>query len=127
MPVNRYPDWESLEIASDGGDSPVAFCGDLSPASVLSAYRRGIIPLPAPDEYFRTLNEVRYEDQVANGTIGLVGSPGDDPYWVAWWSPDPRPVIGVVDVHLGRNARKQLRHGNELTTANADFRRVAEE
>jgi leucyl/phenylalanyl-tRNA--protein transferase len=127
MPVSRYPDWESLEIASDGGDGPVAFCGDLSPASVLSAYRRGIIPLPAPDEYFRTLNEVRYEDQVANGTISLVGSPGDDPYWVAWWSPDPRPVIGVGDAHLGRNVRKQLRRGAELTTANADFRRVAEE
>ena len=55
------------------GDAPVAFCADLSPASVLGAYRRGVIPLPAPDEYFRTLNEVRYEDQVAAGTIAVVG------------------------------------------------------
>lgn len=94
---------------------------------MLGAYRRGVIPLPAPDEYFRTLNEVRYEERVANGTIGLVGSPDDDPYWVAWWSPDPRPVIGAAGVHLGRNVRKQLRRGDEWTTANAAFGRVAEE
>jgi leucyl/phenylalanyl-tRNA---protein transferase len=126
MPASRYPDWESLEIRSSG-DTPAAFCADLSPASVLSAYRRGIIPLPAPDEFFRTINEARYEDRVADGTIGLVGSGRADPYWVAWWSPDPRPVICVGHVHLGRNIRKQLRRGEMRTTANASFGRVAEE
>jgi leucyl/phenylalanyl-tRNA--protein transferase len=99
---------------------------------VLGAYRRGIIPFPAPDEHFRTINEFRYEDRVADGTIGLVGREagggwGDDPYWVAWWSPDPRPVISVGHVHLGRNVRKQLRRGAEWTTANTMFRQVAEE
>jgi leucyl/phenylalanyl-tRNA--protein transferase len=127
MPVNRYPDWESFVLASDTGDGPVAFCADLSPASVLGAYRRGIIPLPAPDEYFRTINEVRYEDRVADGTIGLVTSGCDDPYWVAWWSPDPRPVISVGNVHLGRNVRKQLSRGETWTTADAMFCHVAEE
>ena len=126
MPARRYPDWESLQIRSPG-DTPVAFCADLSPASVLGAYRRGIIPLPASDEYFRTINEVRYEDKVADGTIGLVGCGRDDPYWVAWWSPDPRPVICVGRVHLGRNIRKQLRSGDLSTTANARFGQVAEE
>jgi leucyl/phenylalanyl-tRNA---protein transferase len=92
---------------------------------VLGAYRRGIIPMPAPDEHFRTINEYRYEDLVADGTIGLVG-PGD-PYWVAWWSPDPRPVIGAGRVHLGRNVRKQLRRHDLRTTANAAFGRVARE
>jgi nucleoside-diphosphate-sugar epimerase len=33
--------------------------------SVLGAYRRGVIPMPAPDEHFRTVNEFRYEDLVA--------------------------------------------------------------
>jgi leucyl/phenylalanyl-tRNA--protein transferase len=127
MPVSHYPDWESFEIAPDARDSPVAFCADLSPASVLGAYRRGIIPFPAADEHFRTINEFRYEDQVAQGTIGLVGSGRDDPYWVAWWSPDPRPVIGAGQVHLGRNLRRQLRRGDEWTTADARFSRVAEE
>jgi leucyl/phenylalanyl-tRNA--protein transferase len=127
MPVSCYPDWESFEIASEARDCPVAFCSDLSPASVLGAYQSGIIPFPAPDEYVRNINEFRYEDQVADGVIGLVGSTPDDPYWVAWWSPDPRPVISVGDIHLGRNVRKQLRRGREWTTADDSFQRVAEE
>jgi leucyl/phenylalanyl-tRNA--protein transferase len=127
MPTSRYPDWESFELAPGTGDGPVAFCADLSPASVLGAYRRGIFPLPAADERFRTINEVRYEERVADGTIGLVGSGRDDPYWVAWWSPDPRPVISVGHVHLGRNTRKRLRGSEVWTTADARFGRVAEE
>ena len=138
MPARRYPDWESLEIApsapsapsgpsSLSDDGPVAFCADLSPASVLGAYRRGIFPLPAADERFRTINEVRYSGRVADGTIGLVGSGRDDPYWVAWWSPDPRPVISVGQVRLGRNTRKWLRRSEVRTTANARFGQVAEE
>src|SRR5260370_38988668 len=127
MPVSRYPDWASFEIAPDARDGPVAFCADLSPASVLAAYKRGVIPFPAPDEYVRNVNEFRYEDQVAAGVIGLVGSTRDDPYWAACGSPHPRPVIPVGGVHLGRHAGKQLRRGREWTTANVSFRRVAEE
>jgi len=59
--------------------------------------------------------------------IGLVGSTGGDPYRVAWWSPDPRPVIKAGNIHLGRNTRKQLRRGRERTTANVSFLRVAQE
>ena len=126
MPVSRYPDWESFEIRT-AGDGPVAFGADLSPASVLGAYRRGVIPFPADGEYFRTLNEIRYEDQVASGSIGLVGSDRDDPYWVAWWSPDPRPVISADRIHIGRNMRKQLRRTHLWTTANTRFGEVAEQ
>jgi leucyl/phenylalanyl-tRNA--protein transferase len=127
MPVSRFPDWESFKITPNARDCPVAFCADLSPDSVLGAYKNGIFPFPAPDEYARNVNEFRYEDRVSDGVIGLVGSAHDDPYWVAWWSPDPRPVIKVGNVHLGRNVRKQLRRGRERTTANDSFRRVAEE
>jgi leucyl/phenylalanyl-tRNA--protein transferase len=127
MPDNRYPDWESFKITPKARDYPVAFCADLSPASVLSAYQHGIFPLPAPDEYTRDRNEFQYEDQVSDGVIGLVGSTHDDPYGVAWWSPDPRPVIKVADIHVGRNVRKQLRRGQTHTTANHSFWRVAEE
>jgi leucyl/phenylalanyl-tRNA--protein transferase len=129
MSASRYPDWESFKFpaapAADSGDAPVAFCADLSAASVLGAYRRGVIPMPAPSEYFRTLNEVRYEDQVAEGTIAVVGDEHDDPYWTAWWSPDPRLVI-ADGVHLGRNVRKRLRRDGLRTTANTAFRQVAE-
>jgi leucyl/phenylalanyl-tRNA---protein transferase len=135
MPTSRYLGWESFTFpaalpdqgSGDGdGGGPVAFCADLSPASVLGAYRKGIIPLPAPDDYSRTLNEFRYEDQVAAGSIGIVGDEGDDPYLVAWWSPNPRPVIGADGVHLGRNVRKRLRRDALTTSANAAFGQVAE-
>ena len=127
MSASRYPDWASVRLtAAAPADGPVAFCADVSAASVLGAYRRGIIPLPAPDEYLRTVNEVRYEDLVAAGTIAIVGDERDDPYWTAWWSPDPRPVIGADGVHLGRNVRKRLRRDGLRTTANAAFRLVAE-
>src|ERR1700722_5150339 len=130
MPVRRYPDWESFEIGAVGcgfglGD-PVAFGADLSPGSVLGAYRRGVFPLPAADERFRTINEVRYSDGVADGTIGVVGTGREDPYQVSWWSPDPRPVIGVGHVHLGRNTRKRLRHDALPTSADAAFGRAAQ-
>lgn len=131
MSLNRYPDWESFKFpalppATAADDAPVAFCADLSAASVLGAYQRGIVPLPAPDEYLRTLNEVRYEDQVSAGTIAIVGDERADPYWAAWWSPDPRLVIGADGVHLGRNVRKRLRRDGLRTTANTAFRQVAE-
>jgi leucyl/phenylalanyl-tRNA--protein transferase len=82
--------------------------------------------MPAPDDYFRTLNEFRYEDDVAAGNIAIVGDADDDPYQVAWWSPGPRPVIEVDGVHLGRNVRKRLRRDGLRTTADSAFRQVAE-
>jgi leucyl/phenylalanyl-tRNA---protein transferase len=127
MPARHYPDWDSVTIAPNAAPGPVAFGADLSPDSVLGACRNGIFPWPAADEYARDVNEFRYEDQVADGAIGLVGRPHDDPYGVAWWSPDSRPVIRVGQVHLGRNVRKQLRNGRQQTTADAAFRRVAQE
>ena len=46
MSANRYPDWASVRLtAAAPADGPVAFCADVSAASVLGAYRRGIIPL----------------------------------------------------------------------------------
>jgi leucyl/phenylalanyl-tRNA--protein transferase len=131
MPTSNFPDWKSFRFpvappATGPGDQPVAFCADLSSASVLGAYRRGLVPLPAPDDYFRTVNEVRYEDQVTSGTIAIVGDEKEDPYWVAWWSPDPRPIIDTGGVHLGRNVRKRLRHDPLTTTADTAFGRVAE-
>ena len=63
---------------------------------------------------------------MADGTIGLVGGGHDDPYWVAWYSPDPRPVICAGHVHLGRNLRKQLRR-SDTDDRQRSFGRVAEE
>jgi len=130
MSASRYSDWASVELPPSpdaaGSDRPVAFCADLSPGSVLAAYRRGVFPMPAPGDYWRDLNEIRYEDQVAAGTIAIVGDDRADPYQVAWWSPDPRPVIAARGVHLGRNVRKRLRHDELTTTADVAFEQVAE-
>jgi leucyl/phenylalanyl-tRNA---protein transferase len=128
MAARWYADWDSFRLHPEAVDGPVAFGADLSPDSVLAAYRRGVIPFPAADEYHRTLHEVRYEDQVAAGVIGLVGDPaGGDPYAVAWWSPDPRLVLAPGHVHLGRNVRRQLRRGSAWTTADTAFERVAQQ
>jgi leucyl/phenylalanyl-tRNA--protein transferase len=132
MSPRRTPDGVSFDTpaappGAPGPDgAPAAFCADLSPASVLGAYRRGLVPMPAPDDFFRGLNEIRYEDQVAAGTIAVVGDEAGDPYAVAWWSPDPRPLIGPGGVHLGRNVRKRLRRDGLTTTANIAFSQVAE-
>ena len=130
MPASHYPDWESFRFPAglDGGapgGQPVAFCADLSPESVLGGYRRGIVPIPAGSEFIRTRNEVMYEDEVAAGAIAIVGD-RDDPYLVAWWSPEPRLLIDG-GVHLGRNVRKRLRRDGLVTTADTAFPLVAEE
>jgi leucyl/phenylalanyl-tRNA---protein transferase len=76
-------------------------------------------------EYARDIIEFQYEEQVDEGLIAVVGDA--DPYLAAWWCPDPRPVIGVAGVHLGRNVRKQLRRNDLRTTANRSFLEVAEQ
>ena len=112
MPTSRYPDWKSFKITPKARAGPVAFCADLSPDSLLSACQHGIFPFPAPDEYARDVNEFSCEDQVSDGVIGLVGGTHDDPYWVGWWSPDPRPVIKVADNSFQRVA-EECRAGRE--------------
>jgi leucyl/phenylalanyl-tRNA--protein transferase len=127
MPARRYPDWASFEFAPERqAEGPVAFGADLGPGSVLAACRRGVVPLPAAGDFWRELNQARYEDEVAAGAVALVGDERGDPYRVAWWSPDPRPVIGPGQVHLGRNVRRRLRRDGLVTTADTAFAAVAE-
>jgi leucyl/phenylalanyl-tRNA--protein transferase len=108
--VSRRPGWEGLDVLDAAPDGPVAFSADLSPASLLAAYRVGVYPFPASDEYTRTLNEVVFADQVEEGRIPLVGEEAADPYAVSWWSPDPRPVLPVTATHLSRSLARQLRN-----------------
>ncbi|MFE9444682.1 leucyl/phenylalanyl-tRNA--protein transferase [Streptomyces sp. NPDC006602] len=103
-----------LEAAPDG---PVAFCADLSPDSLLAAYRAGAYPFPASDEYTRALNEVVFADQVQEGRIRLLGEESADPYAVSWWSPDPRPVLPVSATHLSRSLARRLRNRLQWSTS----------
>ncbi|MBC9728003.1 leucyl/phenylalanyl-tRNA--protein transferase [Streptomyces sp. TRM68367] len=115
--VSRCPGWEALDVLEAAPDAPVAFCADLSPACLLAAYRTGVYPFPASDEYVRALNEAMFADQVQEGRIRLVGEEPDDPYAVSWWSPDPRPVVPVSAAHVSRSLARRLRSRLDWTTS----------
>jgi leucyl/phenylalanyl-tRNA--protein transferase len=65
--------------------------GDLTPARLLDAYRRGIFPWSADDEP------------------------------ILWWCPDPRMVMFVDELHVSRSLRKRLRSGMFTVTADRAF------
>ncbi|WP_031070119.1 leucyl/phenylalanyl-tRNA--protein transferase [Streptomyces sp. NRRL WC-3742] len=99
-----------LDLDRAPADAPVAFGGEPGAEVVLEAYRRGLLPLPAADVFASAYAEARYEQAVAAGEIALL--PGEDPYALAWWSPDPRPVLAPGGVRvpggLGRRLRNRL-------------------
>ncbi|WP_280717415.1 leucyl/phenylalanyl-tRNA--protein transferase [Kitasatospora sp. MAP5-34] len=124
--------WSSVDLSAAPGDAPAAFCADLTPAGLLAGYRAGAYPLPAADEYSRYLNEALYEDRVAAGSIAVLGVggevPSEVPYGVAWWSPDPRPVITPGGVRLGRRLARRLRNGLRWSTSvDREFAQVVEQ
>ncbi|MHB9857567.1 leucyl/phenylalanyl-tRNA--protein transferase [Streptomyces sp. YIM S03343] len=108
--MSQYPDWESLDVLTAAPDGPVAFCADLSPTGLLTAYRAGVYPFPASDEYTSALNEVVFGEQVQEGRIRFVGEASAGAYAVSWWSPHPRPVLPVAATHLSRSLARRLRH-----------------
>jgi leucyl/phenylalanyl-tRNA--protein transferase len=65
---------------TDADDSGVAGLGaDLAPGTVLAAYRSGLFPMHAQGDL------------------------------LAWWSPDPRGVVPLDDVHVSRSLRRSSR------------------
>lgn len=74
MPILNFPDPRTAD-----DDGLVAIGGDLAPATLLSAYRRGIFPWP---------------------TEGLP---------LLWFSPGERGVLHFADLHLPRSLRRALR------------------
>lgn len=66
----------------DGADEHgiVGIGADLKPGTLLAAYRHGIFPMPI-----------------------------DEDREVAWWSPDPRGVLMLSDLHVSRSLRRSLR------------------
>lgn len=70
--------------------------GDLSPARLLAAYRRGIFPW--------------YSE----------GQP------ILWWSPDPRMVLEVVDFAVPRSLRKRVKQNRFDVRCDTAFRAVVE-
>ena len=81
--------WGEPELADPLG--LVGVGGDLEPATLLAAYRRGVFPM--------------YED----------GEP------ICWWSPDPRAVIDLNALHVSRRLQRTLRSGKFEVTFNQEF------
>ncbi|MFI8081380.1 leucyl/phenylalanyl-tRNA--protein transferase [Kitasatospora sp. NPDC086009] len=116
-----------LDVRGAPGDGPVAFGARLGPDVLLAAYRHGLFPMPAADDYASAFNEVRFEEAVAAGEVALLPGAEDDPYALAWWSPDPRPVLAPDAVHVGSRLARRLRNGRRWwTSADRAFPRVLE-
>ena len=90
----RPDDFPPVGEALREPDGLLAAGGDLSPARLLAAYRRGIFPW-----YSR-------------------GQP------ILWWSPDPRTVYPTDRMHVPRRLARWLRGCNWTITADAAFERV---
>jgi leucyl/phenylalanyl-tRNA--protein transferase len=89
------PEWfPPPEQALDDPPGLLAAGGDLSPARLLAAYRRGIFPWYSP------------------------GQP------VLWWSPDPRAVLFPEEFRVSRSLAKTLRNGGFALAADEDFAAV---
>ncbi|WP_275287025.1 leucyl/phenylalanyl-tRNA--protein transferase [Halomonas elongata] len=80
-----------VDTALDEPGGLLAAGGDLSPAWLLAAYRRGIFPW--------------YSE----------GQP------VLWWSPDPRMILLPGEVRIRRSLAKRLRNGGFRITADTAF------
>ncbi len=87
-PPDAFP---PLELALDEPDGLLCAGGDLSPARLLEAYRRGIFPW--------------YSE----------GQP------ILWWSPDPRAVLFPVEFRVSRSLAKTLRNRGYETRVDSAF------
>jgi leucyl/phenylalanyl-tRNA---protein transferase len=91
------PEWfPPPEQALEEPAGLLAAGGDLSPARLLAAYRRGIFPWYSP------------------------GQP------VLWWSPDPRAVLFPEEFRLARSLAKTLRNGGFAASIDTDFTGVVD-
>lgn len=86
---SRFPDPRAAP-----GDAPLAWGGDLEPATLLDAYAHGIFPWPTSD-----------------GTV-------------YWWSPDPRAVLPLHGLHISRSLARTLRSGRLRCTLDQAFAAV---
>lgn len=93
LPACRF---EFPDPARGDADGLLAQGGDLEPATLVAAYRRGIFPWPFEDEP------------------------------LLWWSPDPRALLPLDALHVSRRLARTLRQGRFRLTLNAAFAEVIE-
>ena len=83
--------WALPDPDTAGAEGLVGLGADLSPPTLVDAYRRGIFPWPHPD------------------------AP------LPWFSPDPRAVITAATVHRSRSLLRTLRRSGWTTTVDTDL------
>lgn len=91
--IFKFPPPESALTDPNG---LLAVGGDLSPETLLSAYKRGIFPWYSQ------------------------GEP------IMWWSPDPRLILYFSDFKLSKSFQKTLKKNNFSVTCDHDFEQVIE-
>lgn len=81
MPIEPPPTgWDFPDSLHDIDDDVVGMGADLKPATLLSAYRHGLFPMP-----------------------------GDPSMPMLWWSPDPRGVLPLDGLRVSRSLRASAR------------------
>lgn len=81
MPTEPPPTgWDFPDSLHDIEDDVVGMGADLAPATLLSAYRHGLFPMP--------------------------GNPGMP---MLWWSPDPRGILPLAGLKVSRSLRASVR------------------
>jgi leucyl/phenylalanyl-tRNA--protein transferase len=81
---------------ADPDEGLVAVGGDLSPSRLLSAYSRGIFPW--------------YGEETA----------------ILWWSPEPRAVIELANLHVSRSLKRRLRQAEFTVQIDTHFASVVD-
>lgn len=95
MPVYRIPkDLVFPDPADADASGLLGVGGDLSPERILLAYESGIFPWYSRNQP------------------------------VLWWSPDPRMVLYVDRLHVGRSLAKRIRHSGYKITLDTAFSAV---
>ncbi|WP_165845445.1 amino acid adenylation domain-containing protein [Streptacidiphilus pinicola] len=121
----QHVGWAEIDLSQAAREGPVAFGGELGPDQLMAAYRAGAFPIPVTDDASRARQQASCAEGVAAGRIPFAGPRTGDPWAVAWWSPDPRPVLPPAEVHLSRRLARRLRNRLQwTTTVDRDFETV---
>jgi leucyl/phenylalanyl-tRNA---protein transferase len=94
--LDTHDPFPPVERALRDPNGLLAAGGDLSPERLVEAYRHGIFP------WFGE----------------------DDP--LLWWSPDPRMVLFLRELHVSRSLRRTMKSGQFAVTVDCAFRQVME-
>lgn len=95
--TSRTPATDFPPVKAADEDGLLMVGGDLSVATLLSAYQQGIFPWPLVDGRHEVLS---------------------------WWSPDPRAILELDQFHLARRVQRRIRREEFQVTFDEDFEAV---